>query len=380
MNQFIPKRIRIQKDVVARIERILLGRGAIKVALNQEVKPSDIIGSSDVFSGFRIINLATLLEVEPKDTIKYLKRGMGQRIYKGELLALKPGGIFGGKKLIIAPTDGSLDYINPETGELKMTLFPRKIDLPAGVYGIVEGIDNEKGKITIRAQVTRIYGMLGCGKLRDGILEVINKREDYLTVGNLSSKNEGHVLLAGSLAYKDAYSSAISNGVSGIIVGGINSSDYKSMAGGRLLFPKRLENDIGISVVVCEGFGSMPIGDDIYKILYQYNGKFISIDGNKSRIDLPSVESSSINKVKSTILPPIQDTSSLDEMQNVELKIGMRVRVVGNSFPSEQGVVLSIDQSPTLLPSRIIAYLATIETTRRKIKVPIVNLEAIDYI
>ena len=63
MNQFIPKRIRIQKDVVARIERILLGRGAIKVALNQEVKPSDIIGSSDVFSGFRIINLATLLAV-----------------------------------------------------------------------------------------------------------------------------------------------------------------------------------------------------------------------------------------------------------------------------------------------------------------------------
>lgn len=368
----------MEKDVVVRINKVLQGRGSISVAVNQEVKPSDIIGSSNVASGFRILDLAQMLGVSASQVGKYLKRSLGQRIYQGELLAYKEGGIFGGKKTVIAPTDGILDYLNIQTGEMKMTLLPKKVDLPAGVFGIVEAIDNERGKVTIKAQVSRISGMLGCGKNRDGILEIVGQREDLIIKAAVSPKSAGHILVGGSLIYKDAISSAISCGIAGVIIGGINAKDYKSMAGGRLIFPKKLENDIGISIVVCEGFGSIPIGLDIYEILSKYNGRFVSIDGNKGIIDLPSFESSSLNKVKATHLPP----DSMDEniTSEIELKPGLRVRIVGNSYPGEQGKVLSIDQSTTALPSGISVILATIETKRRKIKVPVVNLEVIDYI
>lgn len=382
MKQFAPRRVRIEKNVIVRINRVLSGKGTISVSVNQEVKPSDIIGTSNVSAGFRILNLASLLAVNPKDVAKYLKRNLGQRIYKGELLAYKPGGIFGGEKTIIAPTDGLLDYLNPQSGEMKMTMFPKKSNLPAGVFGIVESVDEERGKVTIIAQSSRIHGMFGSGKLRDGILEILGKRESLIVRSFISPKSEGHILVGGSLVYKDAVSDSISCGITGIITGGINAKDYRSMAGGRIAFPKKLENDIGISVVVTEGFGSIPIGLDIYEILSQYNNRFVSIDGNKGIIDLPSYDESSMNRARSTKIPPIPDGGvNLEQAsQVVELQPGAYVRVVGNSYSGEQGKIIMIDDSPTLLLSKISSYLATIETKRRKIKVPVVNLEKIDYI
>ena len=379
MKQFLPNRIRVEKNVIVRINRVLEGKGTIAVLPNQEVKLSDIIGTANISSGFRVLNLANLLEVNPNEVAKYLKREIGQRIYKGELLAFKAGGIFGGKKTVIAPTDGVLDYLNPEKGEIRMTLLPKKVDLPAGVFGIVESVDKDKGRITIIAQASRIHGMFGSGKLRDGILEFLGKREDLVINSMISPNSDGHILVGGSLIYKDAISAAISCGINGIITGGINAKDYKSMAGGRLIFPKKLENDIGISIVVCEGFGSISIGEDIYDALSEYNNRFVSIDGNKGIIDLPSFEQSSILRVKSTKLPPVQDVED-HAGEVLELKIGQRVRIIGSSFQGEQGKIIQIDDSLTLLPSGVSAYMAMVETRRRKIKVPVVNLEAIEYI
>lgn len=381
MKQFIPVRIRVEKDVIVRINRILQGKGAISVAPNQEVKPQDIIGEANIASGFRTLNLADLLGINSTEVEKYLKRQVGQRIYKGELLAYKEGGLFGSKKTVVAPTDGVLDYINSQTGELKMTLLPKKIALPAGVYGIVEQVDQEKGKVIIKAQASRIYGMFGCGKSRDGILEFICKREDLLVKNMISPKSEGHILVGGSLVYKDALTAAISTEIKGIIIGGINAKDYQSMAGGRITFPKKLENDIGISIVVCEGFGSVPIAEDIYNMLLQFNNRFVSIDGNKGIIDLPSSESSSLSRVEATKLTPIPDEREVEGSSQVsELKVGVRVRIIGNAYLGEQGKVIALDESATLMPSNISSILATIETKRRKIKVPVVNLEIIDYI
>lgn len=381
MKQFLPQRVRVEKNVIVRIARVLAGKGTISVSVNQEVKPSDIIGTSNVSSGFRILNLATLLEVSPADVEKYLKRDLGQRIYKGELLAYKQGGIFGGKKTVIAPTDGLLDFLNLQSGELKMTLLPKKSDLPAGVFGIVESIDKERGKVTIIAQASRIYGMFGSGKLRDGTLEVLSKRESLVDNSFISPKSEGHILVGGSLIYKDAISESISCGINGIITGGINAKDYMAMAGGRLAFPKKLENDIGISMVVTEGFGSIPIGLDIYEFLSQYNNRFVSIDGDRGIIDLPSYEERSMVRVRNTKLPPALDDINLEQTGKVtELQPGVYVRVVGSSYAGEQGSVVAIDESMTLLPSGLSSNLVTIETKRRKIKIPVVNLEKIDYI
>lgn len=382
MKQSVPVRLRVEKDVVIRVIRALKGRGDLQVSVGQQVTPPDIIGSGTISAGFRILNLSTLLSVPPHDVEKLLVRKVGQKIYKDELLAYKKGWLLGGKKVVTAPTDSILDFLNNKTGELKLSFLPKKADLPAGVYGIVEAVDNERGQVIIRTLASRIYGIIGSGRYRDGILHILGKRSDIISRNAMQAKWDGGILVGGSLLFRETISSAISAGVNGIITGGINARDYRGMAGGRLIFPKKLDNDIGISIVVCEGFGSVPIGDDIFRLLSEYEGKFVFIDGNKALVSLPSPLSSSLIKVKNTSLPSLKKVDLVPEDQDcinrlTELSTGCRVRVIGNSYLGEQGKVLAINDSLALLPSGIHSFIATVETTRRKIQVPVANLEVI---
>lgn len=379
MSMLLPHRIRVAKDVVTRIHRRLSGKGSLSISPGVEVSPTDILGTSTIPSGFRILNLAQQLSVFPQHVQKYLKVSLGQKIYKGELLAYKSGGVFGGKAIVVSPTDGVLDFLNPKTGEIKMTFLPKKEALTSGVYGIVEAVDKERGQVTIRTQAILVLGMFGCGKVRDGILHIIGRRDELLGLNFVPSEYRGQILAGGSLVFKEAISSCISSGINGIITGGINAKDYKAIAGGSLVFPKKLENDIGISIVVLEGFGSIPVGEDIFEILTQYHSKFVQIDGNTGVIILPSFASKSMKKIKETILPPEGNIQSVykSTQEMVELKTGLRVRIIGNSFTGEQGRVVAIDQAETLLASGIKARLAIIETARRKIPIPVANLEVI---
>lgn len=372
------RRLRVEKDLITRIFRLLKGNGRLNVSVGQEVTPSEIIGTSLISPGFRTLNLATLLNVKPQDVGKYLKRNLGQRTYKGELLAHRPKRIFGAELTVTAPADGVIDFLNPSSGEIRLTFLPQKVDLPAAVYGVVEAVDNLHGYALIKTSVNRIYGLFGTGKPRDGILHLLSSREDLITAAKISIKLTDQILLGGSLVYKETISSAISAGVSGIITGGINATDYKSMAGGRLVFPKKIENDVGISMVVTEGFGSIPIGEDIFDILTEYNGRFVLVDGNQAVVDLPSYESASLPKVRRTKLPPASEQMirrGNDRSEVIEVKVGQRVRIVGSSYAGQQGKIIALDRSESLLPSGIRAHLCTIETRRRKIQLPVHNIE-----
>lgn len=380
MSHLVTQRLRIEKDLITRVKRVLKGEGNLNINPGQEVTPSDIIGTAQISSGFRTLNLAEVLSVPAIKVSKYLKKQIGQRVYKEELLAYKDGGLFGGKKIVLSPTDGVLDYLNPKTGEIRMTFLPKKMDLPAGVFGIVEKVNNERGVVVIKIQVSRIYGMFGSGRIRDGTLAILGSRDGLINKADISPKYDEQILVGGSLIFKDSISAAISSGINGIITGGINAKDYQSMAGGRILFPHKLENDVGISILVCEGFGSVAIGEDIYSLLKEYNGKFVSMEGNRAILNLPSFESKSIIRVKNTQLPPILDESERMEEKTIklgELKVGSIVRAVGNTYAGEQGKVSSIDRTETVLASGVKAILVTIETQRRKIQLPVANLERI---
>lgn len=377
----VPVRLRVEKDVIVRIQRRLLGKGVINVSKGSQVSPEDIIGTSQISAGFRIIKLAESLKVPVSQVEKYLKKKIGERIFKGELLA-EISGILGKKKHITSPDDGILEYLNPSTGELRLTFLSKKADLPSGVFGVVELVDHIKGKVVIKTQATIVHGVFGTGRSRDGILHVVGRGDRLIDKTFTSREFHGKILVAGSLIFKDAISACISDGVSGIITGGISAGDYKGMAGGRLVFPKKLETDVGISIVACEGFGSISIGRDIYDVLSKANGGFATIDGNSGRIFLPSFDASCISKIKSTILPPIQSDVLLiyDKYQDqIPLKKGLKVRVIGNSYTGEQGTIVAIDKTETTLPSKIKTYMVTIETLRRKLQVPVANLEVIDY-
>lgn len=380
MSYFVNKRLRVELDVITYVTRSLPGRGKIAISVGQEVSPPEIIGSSTTAAGFRNFNLSKMLEVSPAEVRRYLQRPIGQRIYKGELLAYKPGGFFKTKKIITAPTDGMLESIEDKTGLLRMSFLPRQRDLPAAVYGIVDKISEERGQIVIKTQATHIFGLFGTGLIRGGILRILGGRGDLISQSQISYDMDEQIVVAGGLIYGDAISFAVSVGINGIITGGINAADYRAMAGGRLIFPRSMGGDIGLSLLVTEGFGSIPIGQDVYDALVKHNGKFAILDGNRAKLLLPSYKSDCIKKIRTTQLPPIYDNllpEPLVDIEAEELQVGQKVRIIGSPYMGEQGNIVSIDNTSTLLQSGISTILVTVEARIRKIKVPYSNIEII---
>lgn len=370
-------RVRIKKEVVTHIFRDIPGQGNISAAVGQEVKPSDILGRAEISGGYRKINLAQDLGVSPRDVNKYLNRLLGQTIYRGELLAFKKGGMLGGKKIVTSPTDGILDSLDNETGHLTIRFLPHILELPAAVFGVIDAVSKEKRKISIRCEVTQILGIFGSGKVREGILKILS-RSDLINTNQILPQYVEHIVVAGSLVYKDAILSSISKGVHGIITGGINAKDYQAMAGGKIIFPRKMGSDIGLGVLVTEGFGSLPIGRDIFEVLQQYDGRFALLDGNSGILSLPSFESSSMDKIRKVSLPSLSNiVMGREEIEVLELKTGQFVRVIASPFMGEEGDLVAIDKTPSILPSGIKTYLVNIKTKSRVIRIPYSNIEII---
>lgn len=374
------RRVRIETDIVTRIRRVLSGAAVFMAQVNQEVSPHDIIGTSEVTSGYRNINLASELNVSVGSVKEYLQKSVGQTIYKGELIAIKPAGLLSEQMVVVSPSDSVIDFLDEKTGNLRLNFQHKKESVPAAVFGVVEKVDTETGVVIIRTQVTKIHGVSGGGKLRDGVLRSVGERADLLTGETINPSFADSIIVGGGLIYKDGIHKSVASNVSGIITGGINLKDYLSFSGGKMK-PEQMATDIGVSVMICEGFGSIPIGIDIYNKLEQNFGRYAILDGSRSELILPTYNLNAMMKIRATHLPDEVGGNVVgagNELEAIDLQVGQAVRVIGSNYIGDQGKVLAIDQTLTTLPSGIRTYMLTVETRSRKIRVPYTNVEIID--
>lgn len=365
-------RTRVLQNQTVHIKRVLPGKGKITVKKNEEIKPYDILGSYILSAGFSSINIAKKLGVNPKRGEIFLQKPLGSTIFRGELLALRNELI--GQKTITAPTDGYLDSYNQDTGELRIRFLTKELKLTSGVFGIVDDVNLSSNEILIKTFVTQAFGLFGSGIEREGILNIISTEGNIIQAKQIQESMSNQILVAGALIYGDALKRAIGIGVQGVITGGISAYDYKSMVG--VLDPtKKIGTDEGISIVATEGYGPIPIGDDIFQQLKNFNGKYVFVNGNQGKILLPIGNADSILSLRKIALPIKKSPESLPEIKMGEIEVGQKVRVIWPPFMGAQGKVLGIDASTSILESGLKTFLVTVETKNRKIKVPFTNLE-----
>lgn len=375
---FVNARIRTCKEKVLHIRKQLpVSLGRVNVVVGQEVTPGDILGEGQTQVGFRTIHLTSELGVGPKQAASYLKRKLGQTIFQGELLAERKD-LFGlRKKLLISPVDGVVDFIDEEHGNLRLKLIPKPMKVLSGVYGVIDVIDKGNGDIIIRTLAGVVYGILGSGREREGILRVIGSAGDLISTKQISEVMRGQIIAGGGLIFPEALQKAASCGVAGVISGGINAGDFKAMAG-EVIKSSHKWSDVGLTLMVTEGFGSVPIGEDAFSILQCHNGKYAFLDGNNNRLILPINDQSSMICIRKTRLPVSAYDESWLNMEAVGLKAGMVVRVVYGSAMGFQGKVETIDKSLTELPSGIKSYMVGVLGKRQKMRIPYQNLEVIN--
>ncbi len=373
----VPYRLRVKRNVITLIGRSLpLGKGEVLATVGQEVSPVDILGEGIITAGYHNINLAEELEVSSRQAPLCLERQIGQTIFQGELLASRKGLLGLNKKNFLSPVDGILDIYDSARGILRLKLIPKKIKLVSGVFGIVEEVDKSSGKVIIRSNVTVLYGIFGTGQSREGNLKVLAAAGTLVSSKQIIGEFRDNIVVGGSTIFYDALEKAIKLGVAGIITGSIDALDYKQIGGGEQQILQKKWSDIGLSVMVTEGFGAAPIGADIFSLLKSHNGRYAILDGNLSRLILPSYDQNCMMNIRKTKLPPRFQLDNKPQLMEIELTMGAKVRVISSEM-GLLGIVESIDQNLTLLPSGIKTILVTVETGSRKIRVPYQNLEVI---
>lgn len=374
---FVHSRPRICRNLVMSVARKIPNQGRIEVEIGQHILPEDILGVGIISAGFRTIPLARELRVSPDRALFYLRFKIGQTVYEGELLARKEEAFGLKKKLLISPADGVIEFYDHQKGDLRIKLLPKTVKTISGVYGIVEKIDVNTGAVIVKTFGNIIYGVFGSGREREGILQVIGEAEELVSSRQINESMRGKIVVGGGLVFLEALEKAMIYGVSGIISGGINARDYKSTIGDSWDFSGQRLSDVGVSLLVTEGFGSVPIGEDIFPLLKISNGQFAILDGNQARLILPIPDQNSmmyIQKAKASL----DLSAAVKAMTNfTELQLGAAVRVVGSQFLGTQGVVESIDRLPTRLPSGVVIRMVTIAGKRRKIRLPYSNLEVL---
>jgi hypothetical protein len=368
-------RIKVIPNKPTHIIRNIPANGTILVHQNEELKSSDIVGKYNQSGGFRMINVSQEIHISPKEITKYLTRTQGKNIYKGELLAEKKS-MFGNKE-IKSPTDAIIESVDNTTGIVMLKLLPKELPVISGVTGIVDFIDAQNGNIYIKSSVTHVYGILGSGKMRGGFLKIHGDQKNITMEAQISSDVHQMIIVTGALVYVEALKKALSLGASGIISGGINARDFRSLIGLNN-FKKGYGNDIGISLWIEHGYGGLQISDRVFALLKQYEGKYIYIDGNNRRILLPNSDPNMIPKLRTVMLPIMQQTEvELPEFQLGNVVVGSRIRLIWPPYMGSEGVVIAVDQNPTVMPTGISTYLVTVEVANQKIKVPYTNLELI---
>lgn len=325
-------------------ERKIPGTGQALVSVGERVEPADILARYEASSGQRLVKLAAVLKVSGHHVHKYLTKKVGDRIYQGEIIAQKKGLLGIGKKIVTSPADGIFDALLPD-GSMMIKFLPVPRKLAAAVAGVVKTVINNT--ITIQTEVAKIYGFAGAGMLREGTIRIIAKPNEFILPSQINPSHQGEILVGGATIARATVEKAVTLGIKGIVVGGMNYRDYLSLGN---------QSDVGITILLTEGFGVRPMGGDVYNFLLDKVDSFSFISGREKQIIFPLLK-------KATITPQ-------NYLSWRMVKIEDRVNVLFSSHDISLGVVKELTEDKNLVLVKL--------DSGTEIEVPSTNVQIID--
>jgi len=318
--------------------------GEVVSGIGNQVKAEDIVAKTDLPGNVRILNVANLLSIEVAEINEYMLKKEGDLVAQNEIVAETKGlfGVF--KSQAICPTDGSIESISQITGQVLI----REPSIPVVVRGYVDGTVVEtlpEEGVVVETYGTYIQGIFGVGGEAVGDLDVIvDNASSLLTPNLIDDSHRGKIIVGGSMVNLEAIQLAIEKNVKGIVCGGISDKDLHDLLGYELGIAITGSEDIGITLVVTEGFGQIDMAQRTFDLLRQRQDMQTSINGaTQIRAGV----------VRPEIIIPFEETESTKgaEVPANVLEIGTQVRVIREPHFGNLGKVSALPTEPQQLES-----------------------------
>jgi len=269
----------VTERTVVRRRRVLPLPGSVLVNRGDVVRSNQPVARAELPGKVHPLNLANLLGVAPDEMKEYLIKKEGDSVQKDEILAENKPLIKWFKTEILSPITGKVESLSTVTGQVLLREPPRVLELVGYVDGTIVEIHPAQG-VTVETSCSLVQGIFGIGGETSGELVVaVASPEEALTPTHLRSDMKGKIVVGGSFSSAETMARAKEFGIAGLVVGGIHDKDLRALLGYDLGVAITGTEQVGFTLILTEGFGTIPMAQKTFALLSAHAGEKASMSG-----------------------------------------------------------------------------------------------------
>jgi len=366
--------LKVTPKILLKKKRILPLKGDVVVEIGQRVTADDVVARTELPGKVIPVNAANILGVQPVDLPEHITVETGTKLKKGDVYATAKVlfGLF--KNHLRAPVDEvTLENVSQITGKVLLREKPMPVEVKAYIEGTVTEIYPNEG-VEVQSWAAMAQGIFGIGGETNGMLKMVcTSPDEPLTPDKISGDHAGCIIIGGSIVTAAALQEAIKKNVRGIVVGGFNDQDLRNFLGYDLGVAITGSENKGITLVVTEGFGEIPMTDRTFNLLRQFEGKKACCHGAtqiRAGVIRPEV-----------VIPMAESDLHKDmEVTAGALQIGTPIRVIREPYFGRIGKVSDLPPAPAPLESETRARVLKLvfDDDGKEAMVPRANVEILE--
>jgi len=354
--------------------RILPLKGEVVVKVGDKVEPDTVVARTHLPGNVEPVNVANILGVPPEDVPECMTKKRGEAVEEGEVIA-KTKSFFGlFTSTCKAKISGSVENISSITGQVLLRGAPVPVEVKAYLRGEVTEIFPEEG-VEVKTWGSFVQGIFGIGGETFGEVKMVSPdNKAVLTDKEIDESCRGKVVVGGSLVTAGAINKAVAVGARGVVVGGFDDKDLRDFLGHDLGVAITGSEELGVTLVVTEGFGEMMMAERTFNLLKSREGQLACING-ATQIRAGVIRPEVVILLKGDI----SESEAAEAAENPGLTVGSPVRAIRQPYFGRLGKVSDLPSPLQELESESHARVLEVEFENgEKAIIPRANVEMLE--
>jgi hypothetical protein len=199
--------------------------------------------------------------------------------------------------------------------------------------------------VVVETDCSLVQGIFGIGgETRGEIVIAVTSPDEALTPRHLTADMKCKVVVGGSFVSSEALARAKEVGVAALVIGGIHDKDLRALLGYDLGVAITGTEQVGFTLILTEGFGSIPMAEKTFALLSAHAGQQASISGaTQIRAGV----------IRPEIIIPKQANAhiAVTMPQREGIRIGDQVRIIRDPLFGKIGEVASLPSELQKIPT-----------------------------
>lgn len=361
--------LKVSPATLVRRTRRLPLKGEVVVREGEAVEPHAVVARTEIPGILRTVRAAEALGIDADELPRAVVVAEGAAVSAGELLAASRAfwGLF--KSEVRSPVDGTVELVNPVTGNIGIRERASPIEVNAYVQGTIAEVMEGEG-VVVETTGAVIQGIFGVGGERQGRIRLaVTDPGEPITEATLTPDMAGQIIAGGSNISGAALRRASELGVSGIVVGAIVDQDLVDFLGYDIGVAITGHEEINLTLMLTEGFGRIRMAERTFRLLQSLEGQPASMNGaTQIRAGV----------IRPEVIVPRAVAALRDTAAESSLEPGAPIRIIREPYFGVLATVVELPPELQEVPSgAMVRVLTAALPSGERVTVPRANVEII---